>query len=218
MTTPKKSAQKTITIAVDRIEPNPWNPNKQSDFMFEKERESIREFGFIDPCTVREHPKKKGWYQMIDGEHRWKGAVAEGYDEIECISLGTLSDAKAKALTDILNNLRGEQDPALRGALIKQILEDDESLRRLLPYGDDELQAILEQADFDWKQLSEDGDKGGEEGDSGDGESGWVGLKVSLTPQQHTVVSAAIASAKKKLNTDSEAEAVTAICKVFPKK
>lgn len=212
------SSIKQLKVSVSKIEKNPWNPNKQSEFMFEKERLSIRTFGFIDPCTVRTHPSKKGWYQMIDGEHRWLAAIEEGYTEVDVVSLGRISDAKARTLTEILNNLKGEQDSTLRGRLIQQILEEDETMRSLLPYGDDELKSILEAADFDWSALGEDnpGGKGGSS-DGDDGESGWVSLKVSMTPEQHKVVSAAITAAKKRLKTDSDSEALTMICKAFPK-
>lgn len=44
-------------VPINAIRPNPWNPNVMSEFMFEKERASIREFGFIDPILVREQPR-----------------------------------------------------------------------------------------------------------------------------------------------------------------
>lgn len=201
----------TIIIRVDRIEANPWNPNKQSDFMFDKELASIREFGFIIPCTVRIHPTKRGWYQMIDGEHRWKGATQLGYKEIPCVSLGKLPDGKTKALTDILNNLHGEPDPVLRAQLLADVLEADDTLREVLPYGADELDALLEASSFDWDNLNkENGPRDGDEGSSG-----WVGLKVSLTPEQHKIVGRCIDVVKKKLSTKSEAEALTDICTAY---
>jgi hypothetical protein len=202
-----KQSTSSVSIPVDRIEANPWNPNKQSDFMFAKEQNSIREFGFIDPCTVREHPTRAGWYEMVDGEHRWKAAVLEGYTEIPCINLGKLSDTRAKALTDILNNLKGEQDPTMRAQLLKQILDDDDRMRSVLPYGDDELHSLLEVNTFDWDSL---GTKN--EDKDGDGSKGWVGMKVSLSPDQHKTVSRCVDMVKQKLGTKSDAEALTAIC------
>ena len=64
-------------------------------------------------------------------------------------------------------------------------------------------------------KTKKDGSKPGSETE--DGETGWVGLKVSLTPAQHKTVGAALERAKKKLGTTSDAEALTAICKAFPR-
>jgi hypothetical protein len=206
-----------VMVRADIIEANPWNANKQSDFMFAQEKASIVEFGFIDPCTVREHPTKKGMLQMLDGEHRWKGAVELGIEEIPVTNLGVISDAKAKAITDIFNNLRGEQDPVLRAQLLKSVIDEDARLRAVLPYGDDELQSILAAATFDWDALGTENKTKKDGSKPDDGETGWVGLKVSLTPAQHKTVSSAIERAKKKLSTTSDAEALTAICKAFPR-
>ena len=57
------------TVLYDRIRKNPWNPNVMTARVFTAELESILEFGFIDPVTVREN----AGLEIIDGEHRWRG-------------------------------------------------------------------------------------------------------------------------------------------------
>lgn len=210
--TSKKVAHKSITVSCGKIKANPWNPNKQSEFMFQKEKASIIEFGFVDPCTVRTHPTKSGFYEILDGEHRWRAAVELGYEAIEVVDLGVISDAKAKALTDILNNLHGEADPTLRAQLLKQVLDEEDKLREVLPYGKDELDTLLQASSFDWSSLDP---KNAKQDGGSDGDSGWVGMKVSLTPEQHAKVSHCIGLVKNKLETESDAEAITAICVTY---
>jgi len=59
-------------VPIDSIEPNEWNPNQQTDFMYGKTIISILEKGFVDSVKVRE--VGEGKYELVDGEHRWKAA------------------------------------------------------------------------------------------------------------------------------------------------
>src|SRR6478752_5191608 len=82
-------------VDIDLIEPNPWNPNVMDPDMYGKAIESIHEFGFVDPVTVRRivgsssfnvakaSKGEEAWldvvrYQIIDGEHRWKAGKDHG--------------------------------------------------------------------------------------------------------------------------------------------
>lgn len=146
------------TLPVDAIEPNPWNPNVQSDFKFQKELDSIREFGFIDPVTVRSGRDKGPLFpkpQIIDGEHRWKGAKAVGLTQVLVLDVGRMSDEKAKILTDVLNNLRGENDPMKWTAMVQSVADIAPELLELLPYKKDELEALLQSSQVDWDELDE---------------------------------------------------------------
>lgn len=205
---PKSERMGTVKIiAVSRLHPNSWNPNKQTEFMFEKELGSIKKFGFIDPITVREKPGKPGHYEILDGEHRYKAGIELGYKALPCTNLGRISDAKAKAVTDIMNNLRGDEDAKLKSQMVRSILEEDEKLASLLPYDEGELRTIVEASDPATVVKTDKEER--------DGSSGWVGLKVSLSPEQHKVVSSAMSTSKTKNNTKSDAEALTAICRRF---
>lgn len=140
-------------IFVSKIKPNPWNPNVQSDFIFEKERESIREHGFIDPILVR--GKGKG-YEVIDGEHRLRAAIAEGYDKIPCNDLGTVSDAVAWELTVVTNEVRGKADPQKLQELLKNLNKEIgfEKLVNAIPMQRVELESIIANASVDWDKIS----------------------------------------------------------------
>jgi ParB/RepB/Spo0J family partition protein len=146
-----KIAGEILEVPTDSITPNPWNPNKQSDFMFEKERGSIREFGFLDPITVR--TLDDGSLQIVDGEHRWRAALAEKMPAVQVLNLGNLTDARARVLTDLLNSIRGKVDPGRWADMITEALAVDEHLAALLPYSEAELSSLLEIANVDWDAL-----------------------------------------------------------------
>ena len=69
-------------VDIHQLDPNPWNPNRQSEAVTKATSESIEEFGFIDPVTVR---IVEGRYQIIDGEHRWRQAVEQGHPDIPVV-------------------------------------------------------------------------------------------------------------------------------------
>jgi len=74
---------KLEVIAVDEIQPNPFQPRES----FEKESlkelaDSIKDAGIIQPIVVR----RRGFsYQIIAGERRWRAAQMVGLKKIPCI-------------------------------------------------------------------------------------------------------------------------------------
>jgi ParB/RepB/Spo0J family partition protein len=147
---------KAEMVQLARCRPNPWNPNKMSQAMFEKERLSIRTYGFVEPIKVRvivNDPSNLHTFEIIDGEHRWKAATAEGMTEVPAINLGIMDDAKAKKLTIIANELRGAPEPVLLAALIKDLTESTtiEDLAKELPMTAVELDSLVKStSQFDW--------------------------------------------------------------------
>lgn len=140
-------------IPVGKIKPNPWNPNKQSDFIFEKERQSIRDHGFLDPVLVRE---KGSDFEIIDGEHRFRAGLAESFSEIPCNNLGQVTDAVAKQLTVIMNETRGRADQTLLQTLMREIAGEigAEALIQAMPMQRVDVEAMLANAAVDWEQIS----------------------------------------------------------------
>lgn len=140
----------TSTVPIDTIEPNTWNPNVMSEWKAEKEQASITKFGFLDPVTVRsgrDTGKLFAKKQIIDGEQRWRAANALGMSDVLILDVGRMSDAEAMTLTDILNNLRGENDPERWTRMVDVVKVQQPDLLKLLPYRDHELKALLHTPD-----------------------------------------------------------------------
>lgn len=70
-------------IALDQIEPNPWQPRKQ---FVESElldlKNSILEHGVIQPIVVRKGEQK---YQIVAGERRWQASKLAGKSTIPAV-------------------------------------------------------------------------------------------------------------------------------------
>lgn len=133
-----------LTVAIDKLTPDPANYNRTSDFMMAKLEESIRRFGFTDPIIVRERDGETG-YTIIGGEHRWKVAQKLGMKEVPIVNLGEMDDERAHQLLIVLNETKGSPDDDALAALVRDIKETggDEALE-VLPYTDAQLSEMLD--------------------------------------------------------------------------
>jgi len=137
-----KETLKITDIPVEKLTPNPWNPNRMSPEMRHKLKEYIKREGFVEPIVVR--PKGEG-YEILGGFHRWSIAKELRYESVPCVVVN-LDDRRAKILSINLNEMKGQSLPNLLSELIHDLskeitLEDIESQ---LPYSMEELRDSLE--------------------------------------------------------------------------
>jgi len=98
----------TQFLPIDVVQPNDWNPNEQDEETFQRLVDEITMTGMISPITVCE--VGDGTYRIIGGEHRWRAALAIGYEEIEAKVLPAEwgDEDLQKLVTVRLNMLRGD--------------------------------------------------------------------------------------------------------------
>ncbi len=97
------SGQAVRSIAIEWIEPGPWQPRQ----IFDKEglaelAQSISLKGIIQPVILRPHPNKQDRFQLIAGERRWRAAQLASLHEIPSI-IDSFSDRDASELSLIEN-------------------------------------------------------------------------------------------------------------------
>jgi len=111
-------------IALDRIDPNPFQPRRGlSEESLKELAESIRASGVVQPVLLR---PANGRYQLVAGERRWRAARLAGLDAIPAL-IRALSDREALELSLTENLLREDLNP-LEVARAYQALQDDYSL------------------------------------------------------------------------------------------
>jgi len=152
-------------LPIAKVEANPWNPNKQNERQYAAEIESILDNGFIAPILVREH---EGNYQIIDGEHRWRALQEiaekklEGKENVkDLIKQRTIpavvleiEEARAKKLTVIMNETRGQADLVSLGHLLADIsLTLGDTLGVGLPYTAPQIAELMAVSDFNWDEF-----------------------------------------------------------------
>jgi ParB-like chromosome segregation protein Spo0J len=143
-----------VLVPPDLVHPNPWNPNKMDDFMFGKTTASLDKLGFAAPIVVRD---MGDYYEVIDGEHRLRAAIELGMEQVPIWTLGYIPDAKAKQLTVVLNETRGQANREQLGELLKDLMisETTADLLAILPYERPDFEALLNVPDFDWGDIDE---------------------------------------------------------------
>jgi ParB/RepB/Spo0J family partition protein len=132
-------------IQIDKLIPNDWNPNHIKKAAADKLKRFIQAQGDVLPLVVRNHPDKKGCYQIIDGFHRWQIFKELAYAEVDCVVIEATDD-QAKILTVNLNYLRGQAKPIEYAKLIHDLTElhSLEDLELVLPESKPQLLDKLE--------------------------------------------------------------------------
>lgn len=131
----KEPSLRVVDIAVTSIDPNPNNPNEMSDEAFNRLVEEIREVGFLSPIIVVE--KEDGRFKLLNGEHRWRAAMAANYEHIPSVVLSDdkFSDPDVFELVNIrLNEIRGKLSPEKMQPIYERVVAK---------YGEDNVKRVL---------------------------------------------------------------------------
>lgn len=116
------SDMKWQSIPVGDLKPAEYNPRKKlkaGDKEYEKIKNSILEFGYVEPIIVN--------YDMtvIGGHQRLTVLRDLGHTEVQCVVLEIKDDAKVKALNIALNKIAGEWDEKMLADLLVDIQAAD---------------------------------------------------------------------------------------------
>ena len=103
------------TLPLGQLRPAAYNPRKAlkpSDKEYQKIKNSIQEFGYVEPIIVN--------YDMtvIGGHQRLTVLKDLGYTEAQCVVLHIEEEAKVKALNIALNKISGEWNEQLLADLL----------------------------------------------------------------------------------------------------
>ena len=110
------------TLPISRVEPRKDQPRREFDpAAIEELAESIREYGLIQPITVR--PLDKGYYQIIAGERRWRASRAAGLKEVP-VRILEADDKLAMELALVENLQREDLNPMEEAAGYTKLMDD----------------------------------------------------------------------------------------------
>lgn len=119
----EESESKTgeLMLKINQVEPNREQPRKDfdEDALLEL-ADSIKQFGVLQPLLVK---KKKGYYEIIAGERRWRAAKLAGLKEIPVI-VKEYTDQEIVEISLIENIQRENLNPIEEAMAFKRLLEE----------------------------------------------------------------------------------------------
>lgn len=110
-----------VLITINKVEPNRDQPRKNfdEDALLELS-ESIKQFGVLQPLLVQD---KKGYYEIIAGERRWRAAKLAGLKEVPVI-IKDLTDQEVVEISLIENIQRENLNPIEEAFAYKRLLTE----------------------------------------------------------------------------------------------
>lgn len=123
---PKEAAspQQPGTLPIDVLAPSPFQPRVHIDKeQLSELANSIRSRGVIQPLLVRPNPDKKGHYQIIAGERRWRASQLAGLHDVP-VHIRVLDDTDAMAAAMVENLQRSDLNPVEEAMGLQRLLRE----------------------------------------------------------------------------------------------
>ncbi len=109
------------TLNINRIEPNKSQPRKRFDEdALEELADSIKQFGVIEPLVVA---KRKGYYELIAGERRWRAARMAGLKEVPVV-IKDYTDQQIVEIALIENIQREDLNPIEEAMAYERLIKE----------------------------------------------------------------------------------------------
>lgn len=118
----KEVIKETDKIDINKIEPNSDQPRKNfNEDSLQELADSIKQHGLIEPLIVQKG--KKGFYQIIAGERRWRASKIAGLKEIPVV-VKDYSDREVMEIALIENIQREDLNPIEEAEAYQRLIED----------------------------------------------------------------------------------------------
>lgn len=112
------------SLSVDVLAPGPFQPRQDMEpGALEELAESIRARGILQPILVRPDPDKKGQYQIIAGERRWRAAQLAQCHTVP-VHVRDLDEVDAMAAALVENLQRADLNPIEEADGFSRLMEE----------------------------------------------------------------------------------------------
>ena len=118
--------EKILISKLQNAEYNPRKALKPGDPEFEKLKNSITEFGYVEPIIWNKRTGK-----VVGGHQRLSVLKHLGETEVDCVVVD-LDEQKEKALNIALNKISGDWDMPLLTDLLKDLNDDGFDIKKKL--------------------------------------------------------------------------------------
>ena len=117
----KDKKQTEMVVKIAKVEPNRDQPRKKFDEdALQELADSIKQFGLLQPILVQD---RKGFYEIIAGERRWRAAKLAGLKEVPVI-IRNYTNQEIVEISLIENIQREDLNPIEEAQAYKRLLEE----------------------------------------------------------------------------------------------
>jgi len=121
-------ASKVLTtkrVPLTQLDPFAFgNPRKMTDGMKATLKQSLDEFGIVEPIVVRAKPGAPHRYEILNGHHRFDALTNMGEDQADVTVVDLPDDKKARALVLALNRISADWDQQQLQQYVDAMLAD----------------------------------------------------------------------------------------------
>lgn len=158
-----------VEIPIDKLVQAQWNYKKTDDArsleLMEKLKKNLARNEQLENLIVRDAPVK-GFYEVVNGNHRLMAMGDIGIDTIVCRTLGKITLAHAERIAFETNETKFEADPLKLAEMLSHIANEYsiEDLAETTALSQDELKHYTQLLEFDWSNFdaSNEGEGSGE--------------------------------------------------------
>lgn len=131
-------------VPLDKLVPHPDNPNRMSRANLNKLIRHIERTGRYEPLVIRRCPGRRGFFQIINGHHRYEALRRLGHDAAEAV-VWDVNDEQTDILLATLNRLNGRDTLEKKLALLRRLNKriPTRKLSKLLPQTRGQLERLI---------------------------------------------------------------------------
>lgn len=133
-----------VKVDINELISPEYNPRQITDEEMEKLKNSINEFGYVDPIIVNKHNN-----HIVGGNQRYEALKSLGYTDVDVIFVDEPDLNREKALNIALNKISGEWDNEKLTQIFKDMKVEGFD-PELSGFGDYELDFYLDNEDEDF--------------------------------------------------------------------
>lgn len=138
---------KVVEIPLKQLKEASWNSNQMDEDMLNRLKESLARYGLVEPLVVK---PLNDVYEVLSGNQRFKAITEIGFESVPCVIV-KLNDSEAMLLAQALNGIRGQDDLAIKGSVLKSILANipESKVLSLLPETTESLRSLSSIGELD---------------------------------------------------------------------
>lgn len=132
-----------VSLPLEKLVKAGWNYKEEDPEMTAKLAANILRNGQVENLIVRE--LKTGFYEVVNGNHRYDVLVALGFKEALCFNLGPVTLPQAQRIAIETNETRFASDDYRLSEIIRKVAAafEEEDYKASMPFSDEEFDALL---------------------------------------------------------------------------